>query len=146
MYRRMLNFLVCVTVAVVFWSVDTCRGWGISPHVARVKVIYPIFDCTHSACNDLSHSAFTWSYSVAARIRVQQVVHEIAGQTTLLYRLQWHTDSLLNFEDESLSRLCPRVVFFRGVFPEILWRQEASTTQLTDDWSLHYSSPSVGVL
>ena len=125
MCPRILFFLVCVMVVVVLCSTGACRGGRIFPHVARVKIIDPIFDRTHSTCDDLSHGAFIWTHGVAARIGVQQVGHEVAGQAAFLYRLQRDTDSLLDFEDESLSRLCPRMVFFRGVRPEILRRKKA---------------------
>ena len=142
----MLFFLVCVMVVVVLCSIGACRGGSIFPHVARVEVIDPVFDRADSAGDDLPHGAFAWSYCVAARERMQQVVHEVTSQAALLYWMQWYTNSLLDFEDESLSRLCPRVVFFRGVRPEILRRKKAGPTQLTNDWSLHCRSRWMGVL
>ena len=77
---------------------------------------------------------------------MQQVVHEVTSQAALLYWMQWYTNSLLDFEDESLSRLCPRVVLLRGVRPEILRRQEPGSTQLTNHRSLHRRSRWVDVL
>ena len=134
MCPRMLFFLVGVMLVVVLWSTDACRGRRIFPHVAWVKVIDPIFDGTRRAYNDLSHGAFIWSYGVTAWIGVQQVVHEVAGQAALLYREQRKTNSLLDFEDESLSRLCPRMVLLRGVLPGGPW--ETETRPHTVDKSL----------
>ena len=142
----MLFFLVCVIVVIVFCGIGACRGGSIFPHVARVEVIDPVFDRTDSAGDDLPHGAFAWSYCVAVRERMQQVVHEVTSQAALLYWMQWYTNSLLDFEDESLSRLCPRVVLLRGVRPEILRRQEPGSTQLTNHRSLHRRSRWVDVL
>ena len=68
---------------------------------------------------------------------MEQILVEIAGETALLYRLQRYGLALLDFEDQSLSVLRPRMVLLFRMLPELRRVDKSVAAQLANEWCLH---------
>ena len=49
------------------------------PRAIKVEVVDPVLERADGARDNLPHGAFARSYRVAARIGVEQILHEVAG-------------------------------------------------------------------
>ena len=76
---REFLFAVRVIILVVLYTIGVSRRGCIFPVVTGIQVVDPVFDCTNSACDDLSHCDFAWSQRVAGRVGVEHVLHEVAS-------------------------------------------------------------------